>query len=250
MNFVRNLLGSLIYGIAKAHAYILDGLVYILETGVLLARSFIKGCVVLLGMGGCLAVFLLVGPVGTWLLRHPAALAAVLFILIFPVLGAASVSFLKYFKAVSTNYLFNLARFLKDHGNVQYRSYRFYKEAYRQAEEAAARREQARREQQQREWEQRFWQWQQYSGQWQQGERPTANPYVDFKSKYEKSCAILDVPVTADQYKIKLAYRRKAKTYHPDVNKDPNATRQFQAISEAYEFLNEDNIRRYQSMRQ
>ena len=250
MNFIRKLLGNIIYGLARAHAFVLDGLVYLLETGVLLARSFIKGCVVLLGMGGCLAVFLLVGPVGTWLLRHPAALAAVLFVLIFPVLGAASVSFLKYFKAVSTGYLFHLAHYLKDYGSVQYRSYRYYKDAYRQAEEAAARREQARREQQQREWEQRFWQWQQQGGQWQQGERTTANPFVDFKSKYEKSCAILDVPVTADQYKIKLAYRRKAKAWHPDVNKDPNATQQFQAISEAYEFLNEDNIRRYQTLRQ
>lgn len=252
MKFVRKLLGHLISGIAKAHAFILDGLVYIIETGVLMAKSFIKGCAILLGMGGCLAVFLLLGPVGGWLISHPAALAAVLFILVFPILGAASVSFLKYFKAVSTNYLSNLAHYLKDQDNVRYRSYRYYKEAYRQAEEAAARRERARREQEQREWEQRFWHWQQQGGggHWQQGERATANPYVDFKSKYEKSCAILDVPVTADQYKIKLAYRRKAKAFHPDVNKDPDATRQFQAISEAYEFLNEDNIRRYQTMSQ
>ena len=250
MNFIRKLLGNLINGFTKAYAFILDGLVYIVETGILLARSFIKGCAVLFGMGGCLAVFLLAGPVGSWLIRNPAALAAVLVVLLFPIMGAASVSFLKYFKTVSTSYLFNLASFLKDFGNVRYRSYRSYKEDYRQAEETAARREQARREQQQREWEQRFRQWQQQGRQWQQGEQTTANPFDDFQRKYENSCKILDVPFTADQYKIKLAYRRKAKAYHPDVNKDPNATRHFQAISEAYDFLNEDNIRRYQTMRQ
>ena len=38
--------------------------------------------------------------------------------------------------------------------------------------------------------------------------------------------------------------------YHPDINKDANATQQFQAIQDAYEFLNEDNIQRYKRISQ
>lgn len=36
---------------------------------------------------------------------------------------------------------------------------------------------------------------------------------------------------------IKKAYRRLAKLYHPDVNKDPDAQRRFVEITEAYNFL-------------
>lgn len=249
MDFFRRLLSKIIYGIAKAHSFILDGLVYVIETGVLLSKSFMRGCALLISMGGCLAVLLLVGPVGSWLFQHPAAQTILLLIIVFPILGAASVSYLKYFKEVSTQYLFNLSQYLEDPQSVPYRPYRYYKQAYRKAEEEAARREQARREQQQREWEERFRQWhQQQSGPWQQGKWAASNPYEDFIKKYEKSCEILGVPTTADLNKIKLAYRRKAKAYHPDVNKSPDATQKFQEINEAYEFLNEDNIQRYQNL--
>lgn len=255
MRFFLRLIGKAIQGFAKVHSLVLDGLVYVIETGVLLVKSFLKGCMIIIGMGGCLIVFLLMGPVGAWLLSNPGALFVLLFILIFPLLGAASVSFLKYFQAVSSQYLLNLARHLQDPDRFKYRPYRFYKQAFRHAEEEAARREQARRAQQQREWEERFRQWHQYQGgQWQQGYQghqsysTASNPYVDFKRRYEKSCAVLGVPVNADQYKIKLAYRRQAKLHHPDLNKDPGATKKFQEINDAYEFLNEDNIRRYQNL--
>lgn len=36
---------------------------------------------------------------------------------------------------------------------------------------------------------------------------------------------------------IKRAYRRLAKRYHPDINKDPDAQRKFVEITEAYNFL-------------
>ena len=104
------------------------------------------------------------------------------------------------------------------------------------------------REQQQRAWEERFRQWNQQGWQYQQARPGAANPYTEFKARYEKSCAVLGVPVNADPNKIKLAYRRQAKRYHPDLNKDPQATRQFQEINEAYEFLSEENIRRYQNL--
>src|SRR5690554_1560075 len=160
MKRVRSLLGSLISGIARIHGRVLDGLVYMLETGVLLVRSFLKGCAILFGMGGCLAVFLLIGPVGSWLIRHPLALIILLLILIFPIIGAISITFLKNFKAVSTRYLQNLAAWLKDPQQHRYRSYQTFKQAYRRAQEEAAHREQARRARQQQEWAERFQQWQ------------------------------------------------------------------------------------------
>ena len=51
-------------------------------------------------------------------------------------------------------------------------------------------------------------------------------------------------------YEIKLAYRKKAKKYHPDLNKSPDATEMFQRINEAYEFLSDENIERYKNISQ
>lgn len=245
MRHIKKLLGKIIYQLTRAHVFILEGLASLIESGVLLAKSFLKGCIVLISMGGCLVIFLLIGPVGGWLFTHPWVLGILLLIMIFPILGAASVSFLTYFKTVSSQYLFHLANCLQDPEHYRYQPYKYYKQAYRQAEEDRARRERARRDRQQRAWEDRFRQWQQGGA---TGARTEANPYTDFKGKFEKYCGILGVPFTSDQYKIKLAYRRKAKMYHPDLNKNSDATRQFQIINEAYEFLNEDNIRRYRNM--
>ena len=75
------------------------------------------------------------------------------------------------------------------------------------------------------------------------------DPSIEFKSKYEKSCQRLGIPYDADKYQIKLAYRKKAKEYHPDLNKSPDATRLFQQINDAYDFLSDGNIERYKGMR-
>lgn len=74
------------------------------------------------------------------------------------------------------------------------------------------------------------------------------NPTTEFKSKYQKSCDLLGVGYDADKYQIKLAYRKKAKKYHPDLNKSPDATQMFQQINNAYEFLSDGNIDRYKNM--
>ena len=48
---------------------------------------------------------------------------------------------------------------------------------------------------------------------------------------------ILGLPVTATLEEIKNAYRQKAKEYHPDKNKAPEAEQKFIALTEAYKLL-------------
>ncbi|CAA7406955.1 unnamed protein product [Spirodela intermedia] len=55
--------------------------------------------------------------------------------------------------------------------------------------------------------------------------------------------SVLGVPKSADGKEIKAAYRRLARQYHPDVNKQPGATEKFKEISAAYEVLSDDNKR-------
>ncbi|WP_182909604.1 DnaJ C-terminal domain-containing protein [Microbispora sp. H13382] len=55
---------------------------------------------------------------------------------------------------------------------------------------------------------------------------------------------ILGVPRTADQDEIQRAYRKLARTYHPDVNKAPDAEDRFKEVSEAYEVLSDPGTRR------
>jgi curved DNA-binding protein len=49
--------------------------------------------------------------------------------------------------------------------------------------------------------------------------------------------AVLGLHAQACEKTVKLAYRRLARRYHPDVSKIPDATTKFQEIAEAYEVL-------------
>jgi curved DNA-binding protein len=50
----------------------------------------------------------------------------------------------------------------------------------------------------------------------------------------------------ADQSEIQRAYRKLARTLHPDVNKDPRAEERFKELSEAYDVLSDpDQRKRY-----
>ncbi len=92
---------------------------------------------------------------------------------------------------------------------------------------------QQRQAEQQREWEERFKQWYEYQNQQRRyggeyggytgynNEQTYVNPTIEFKKKYEESCDLLGVGYDADKYEIKLSYRKKAKQYHPDLNKSP-----------------------------
>jgi molecular chaperone DnaJ len=54
---------------------------------------------------------------------------------------------------------------------------------------------------------------------------------------------VLGVDRSATKDDLKRAYRRAARTYHPDVNKDDGADERFKEINEAYEVLSNDNSR-------
>jgi len=55
---------------------------------------------------------------------------------------------------------------------------------------------------------------------------------------------VLGVSKNASQSEIKNAYYKLAKQYHPDKNKDPDAGKKFQAVSEAYEILSDEGKRK------
>jgi DnaJ family protein B protein 4 len=60
--------------------------------------------------------------------------------------------------------------------------------------------------------------------------------------------SILEVPETATPEEIKKSYRRLSMEFHPDKNKDPNATAKFQKISEAYETLGDPEKKKQYDM--
>ena len=54
---------------------------------------------------------------------------------------------------------------------------------------------------------------------------------------------VLGVARTATEDELKTAYRRLAKKYHPDVNKEAGAEDQFKEVTEAYDVLNDKQKR-------
>jgi len=57
--------------------------------------------------------------------------------------------------------------------------------------------------------------------------------------------SILGLPPDFDDKELKKAFRREARKWHPDLNKnDLNAEERFKLINEAYEYLRDPNVRK------
>ncbi|RBP41618.1 J domain-containing protein [Garciella nitratireducens] len=267
MNFFKKSLGRILYFIAQALSFILDVIIGIAEVTVNMVTS-INSIFAIIGAGGCFFLLIFSGPFGFFLLLNPVTLFLLFFLFIFPILGTTFISFLKYVKYMFTEFLFDRANYLIYGKKSKYNSFFEYGNKYRKEEAAKKERErQQKREQQQREWEERFRQWQEFQnsqrntgqgryewyGQNNRSYRSNTgaytNPSTEFIKKYEESCNLLGVNYDADKYQIKLAFRKKAKQYHPDINKNPNATEIFQQINDAYDFLSDENIQRYKKLK-
>lgn len=262
MNIFKNALGGILYWLTEGISFILNGLIAVIEFIISLVSGIARGIAALLGAGGCLFLVLM-GPYSLFLLFNPVTLLIILFFIIFPILGTSFVSFLMYIKYMVTEFLYDRAESLRKGKKASFNTFNEYGHRYKKMEEEKRRKEQQERQrEQQRQWEERFRQWNEYQSSQNNygggyygggyngnyGGQTYVNPTTEFKTKFEKSCELLGVSYNADKYQIKLAYRKKAKEYHPDINKASDATKKFQEINDAYEFLNDDNIERYKGL--
>lgn len=62
--------------------------------------------------------------------------------------------------------------------------------------------------------------------------------------KYRDYYETLGLSRSATEKEIKAAYRKLARKYHPDVNKDPSSSQKFKEVSEAYEVLRDPEKRK------
>lgn len=182
---------------------------------------------------------------------------AIMIIMIFPILGSGFVSFLRYANYTITEWLYDKSDAMIS-GKAYNKTIGDYSEKYREQQERIRRKKQEEEwHRQQEEANRRF---REFFGGFSnyQYDFDGQNNYqsfngdginLNFIEKYEKSCDTLEVFYDADKYQIKLNYRKLAKKYHPDLNKDPGAKEKFQEINSAYEFLTDENIQKYKNIK-
>lgn len=255
MNIFEKIYGHFLGVIGKILSGVLGGLMVITEQAAILLGNITRS--VLGSLGSCLLILMMFGGF-FYIFFTPAGLLIILIFVIFPLLASRLVSKLDYLKYITTEFLFDKSNYFVSGVSPRFDSFQGYKDQYRKMENERMRREQERQQaEQERMWEERFKQWEDYVGgqQWggygqqqQNGYGSYVNPMGDFKKEYEDNCEILGVSNTANKEEIKIAYRKMAKKYHPDLNKEPGAKEKFQKINNAYEFFSDGNIERYRSM--
>ena len=256
---MKKLFGKFILGLSKVLNKIIgatiNGLSYIVNLLSNIAVLLVLAGVVLLALSSFLLPVII-----TILLFHPAFWIIIFVFFIVPFLGKKFISFLRYFN-------YSLCEYLNDYGNFLignnsgFSSFKEYKRKYEDAQEEQRQREREERQRrEQEEWERRFNAFNEYfSNQggfytgyqgYYQNSGTSYDPYSDFKNKFENACKVLEFDsYDIDFYQVKLQYRKLAKKYHPDLNRDRDTTEKFQEINSAFEFLTEENIKRYNQMK-
>lgn len=279
---MTKILGYFYKGIGGIIDYLLRFLIFIVNILVTVFSSFRQMIALLLSMGGCLLVILLFNSYLFYgLARKPGLLLLIFLSLIVPFIGTIAVSYLKYIHYIATEYFYDKADYyllgrkksfekMEDYGK-KYRE-NLEKERQKRAEEERKRREEEYKKRFENfggtyytfngfeDFEEFFRQagGQSYGnygdygnynqGYYNQGSSSGSSPFSSFKDQYEKACDTLGVSYNADKYEIRLAYRKLAKIYHPDINKEEGATEKFQEINNAYDFLSDQNIQRYKNL--
>lgn len=259
MNFIKKIFGKIVLLFSLIISKILDFLIFITSITVNLISGVFELVLPVLLLGGCGIFFFF--PFISLIFFSPLFILLFFSFIIAPIIGRKIVSLLKYGQYVIVEYLNDYGNYLIGlKNNREYTSFKGYSDKYKTMREEAQKQERENAYRQQKEqFEEKFRQWSEYFNQRygsyseneqsyygnNQGYYRSENLESEFKTEYEKNCDLLEVSYNADKYEIKLAYRKMAKKYHPDINKAHDATEKFQKINQAFEFLNEDNIERY-----
>lgn len=256
------LFAKIVDGLFKGLVYLFEGITSISN----ILRSIVIPIIMLLIFGSFAFPVLLI----FWLTGLGFTILLILLIpIIVSILGKGGLRYLYKWQYASNRFFNAYANdYLNDtHNRKKYSDYtqEYIDELNRQYEEERRREEEARRKRQQQEnerWEKIFEEYFNsygrsgsytggsntggYSGGYQRPGR--YNPLSQFKAQYQQSCDVLGVSYNADFSEIKSAYRRLAKKYHPDLSKEKNAEEMFKKINNAFEFLSEENVKRYKEM--
>ncbi|MDY3006412.1 J domain-containing protein [Anaerococcus porci] len=252
---MKIIFGKFIHSIACALNSIFNLLINILNAIVMI----FEGLGQVLMLIGCSVIFIF--PI--FFIALPSELVfLILLIAVVPFLGKSFISLLRYGNYTLIEWMYDKADSLITGDKKGFDNISDYAKKYRMEKERERRRKaEEERQRQQEEFNKRFEEFfkgfsftgydsnEGYSGyRNNNGYKGAFVNDLGFKEKYENYCSILGVNPNADQYEIKLAYRKLAKKYHPDVSDDPNATEKFQKINEAYNFLSQENIKKYKNM--
>lgn len=272
MNLFQKLWGHILYGTACVVNAVFVVLIAIVDLLVDVAKTVGKGVLILLTSGGCL-IFLLLGPALFAFL--PFLFPIFLIMIAILLLGNKLLSMLKYGQYAVVEYLHDRATYYKtgqrpgydNVGDYGKRYTRMEEEARRKAEEAYRRAQEEARRAQTQHWEEEFRRWFEYQRQQQQnygqgyggqrsqgyyggaGGQTYQDPTTSFVQEYEEACQLLGISPDTDEYQVKLAYRKKAKEYHPDLNREQGAEDMFKKINNAYQLLTPENIARYKRIK-
>lgn len=254
--------GNFFKYIGTALDYVFEFLITIFSLLTELSRSFRSLLLSVLFFGGCFVFILLWIPMSFRSSGGVPWSLIISLILIFPIIGSFAVTRLKYVQYMVTEYFYERADYYLLGKDVSYESMGDYGRRYERRMEAERRRkerEQAAFEEEmfRRQFEaffnqQNFGGYDDYSGGhgggYTNGGYAGASYDGGFKEKYEAAIHRLGLDLSADKYEVRLAYKRLAKKYHPDLNPGEDTTKIFQEINAAHDFLTDDAIARYKQM--